>query len=195
MTTTVPTIEKIARAARRVLDREGSQAVSIRRVAEAVGITPMAIYRHYPGRAALLNGVADGGFAELAAALARKRRTGPPDERLLRMLEIYLDFSLRNPRLFELMFLEKREGARRFPADFGAGQSPTANLVAEVVEEGMRSGHFRNDDVWEIAFSLGAQAHGLTLLYLGGRIDATPAHFRGLYRRSFRRILDGLRNR
>lgn len=187
------TSERIAVATRRLLDREGARAVSIRRVAEAVGITPMAIYRHYPDRAALLNALADSGFEELAGSLAKKRVTGSPEARLLRMMEIYLHFSIENPRLFELMFLEKREGARRFPADFGAGRSPTANLVAEVIAEGMRSGVFRKDNVWEIVFSLGALAHGLTLLYLGGRIDATPGRFRGLYRRSFRRFLDGLR--
>jgi len=189
----VKTSEKIAKATRRILDREGAGAVSIRRVAEAVGITPMAIYRHYPDRAALLNALADAGFAELTGSLGKKRLTGSPEARLLRMMDIYMTFSIENPRLFELMFLEKREGARRFPEDFGAGRSPTANLVAEVVDEAMRSGYFRKDDLWEIVFSLGAHAHGLTLLYLGGRIDATPSRFRGLYRRSFRRFLDGLR--
>ncbi|MBV9494096.1 MAG: TetR/AcrR family transcriptional regulator [Acidobacteria bacterium] len=189
----VGTSEKIFRAARRVLDEEGARAISIRGVAEAVGITPMAVYRHYHDRAALLNALADAGFAELAGTLAKKDARGTPEERLLRALEIYLDFSLRNPRLFELMFLEKREGARQFPADFGEGKSPTANLVAEIVADGIRTGHFREDDVWEITFSLGAHAHGLTLLYLGGRIEASPTRFRALYRRSFRRILDGLR--
>ena len=40
------------------------------------------------------------------------------------MLEIYLDHALGNPRLFELMFLKPREGARRFPRDFKAEDLP-----------------------------------------------------------------------
>jgi AcrR family transcriptional regulator len=187
------TSERIASAARRLLDREGSEAVTMRRVAQAVGITPMAVYRHYADRAALLNALADHGFDELALELAGKRFAGSIDARLQRMADIYLDHALRNPRLFELMFLKPREGARRYPRDFKAGSSPTANLMASAVEEGMANGYFKKDDVWEIVFEIGALSHGLIMLYLGGRIAATPAQFRSLYRRSFRRYINGIR--
>ena len=60
------TADKIARAARRILDKEGADAVSTRRVAAAVGITAMALYRHYDNRDGLLNALADAGFADLA---------------------------------------------------------------------------------------------------------------------------------
>jgi hypothetical protein len=109
------------------------------------------------------------------------------------MADIYLVHALENPRLFELMFLKRRQGARRYPRDFKAGRSPTANLMAEVIQEGMRSGQLRRDDFWEITFEMGALSHGLLMLYLGGRIDATPARFRALYRRSFKRYLHGIR--
>src|SRR4029077_11707552 len=93
-----PIAERIAAAARRLLDRGGADAVTMRRVAKAVGITPMAIYRHYPDRAALLNALADKGFEELAARLTGKRFPGNTEERLTKMLEIYLEHALWNPR-------------------------------------------------------------------------------------------------
>jgi AcrR family transcriptional regulator len=165
----------------------------MRRVAKAVGITPMAIYRHYPDRAALLKALADEGFEELAARLTGKRFSTSIEERLTQMGEIYLNHALQNPRLFELMFLKPREGARRYPQDFKAGDSPTANLLAEAIREGMKSGHFCEDDVWEIVFEMGALSHGLIMLYLGGRMGMTPARFRALYRRSLRRYIHGIR--
>ncbi len=61
------TSQKIAAAGRRLLDREGADALTMRRIAKAVGITPMAVYRHYRDRASLLNALADEGFAELTA--------------------------------------------------------------------------------------------------------------------------------
>ncbi len=61
------TSEKIAEAARKLLNKEGEDAVTMRRVAAMVGITPMAVYRHYSDRAGLLNALADTGFEELAA--------------------------------------------------------------------------------------------------------------------------------
>lgn len=187
------TIQRIASAARRLLDKEGVEAVTMRRVAEAVGITPMAIYRHYRDRAGLLNALADEGFEELAARLAGRRFSGGVEARLTKMGEIYLEHALENPRLFELMFLKPRAGARRYPRDFKAGLSPTANLMAQVVREGMESGCFREDDPWKIVFEMGALSHGLIMLYLGGRMDVPPARFRALYRRSFRRYIHGIR--
>lgn len=186
------TARKIALAARRLLDKEGAEAVTMRRVAEAVGITPMAIYRHYPDRAALLKTLADEGFKELAAALKDRRFTGDLETRLAKMSDLYLDHALENPRLFELMFLSKREGARQYPQDFKARRSPTATLMADVVAEGMQSGELKKDDPWEITFEMGALSHGLIMLYLGGRMDTSPTGFRALYRRSFRRYLHGI---
>jgi AcrR family transcriptional regulator len=154
----------------------------------------MAMDGHYPGRSGLLNALADEGFEELAARLAHRRFSGSLEQRLTKMGEIFLDHALDNPRLFDLMFLKPREGARRYPQDFRAGLSPTANLMVDVVQEGMDSGHFRTDDAWEIVFEIGALSHGLIMLYLGGRIAMSPARFRRLYQRSFMRYIRGIRN-
>lgn len=188
------TAARITVAGRRLLDKEGAEAVTMRRVAKAVGITAMAIYRHYPDKSALLNAVADEGFKQLAARLVRKRFSGTIEQRLTKMAEIYLEHAFQNPRLFELMFLKPREGARRYPRDFKAGRSPTANLMVQVVKEGMTNGHFREDDAWEIVFEMGALSHGLIMLYLGGRLELSRARFHALYRRSFRRYIHGIRN-
>src|SRR5271157_4845002 len=190
--TASPTASRIATAARRLLDKEGTEAVTMRRVAKAVGVTPMAIYRHYPDRASLLNALADEGFEELTAFLAGKKFSGSIEGKLTKMVEIYLEHALQNPRLFELMFLQPREGARRYPRDFKAGRSPTANLMAKAVQEGIESGHLREDDTWEIVFEMGALSHGLIMLYLGGRMEMSRSDFRALYRRSFRRYIHGL---
>lgn len=188
------TAAKILVAARKLLDKEGAEAVTMRRVAEKVGITPMAIYRHFPDRAALLNALADEGFRELAAWLAEQRLTGDVEQRLFKMGDLYLEHALANPKLFDLMFLKPREGARQYPRDFKAGKSPTGNLMAETVQAAMNDGYFKADDVWEITFEMGALSHGLIMLYLGGRLSTSPAGFRALYRRSFRRYIHGIRS-
>jgi AcrR family transcriptional regulator len=153
----------------------------------------MAIYRHYRDRDALLNAIADEGFRELSDRLSRVRREGDFERRLMRLGEIYLDHALENPRLFELMFLKPRGGARQFPTDFQAGASPTANVMADLVREAMKAGYFRRDDVWEIVFEIGALSHGLIMLYLGGRFGLSASRFRSFYYRSFRRYMRGIR--
>lgn len=187
------TEQKIAAAARRLLDEDGPEAVTMRRVADAVGITAMAIYRHYQDRETLLNTLADRGFEELASRLAKRRFSGGIEQKLTRMGEIYLDHALANPRLFELMFLKPRAGARQYPRDFKAGLSPTVNLMVEAVKEGMEAGIFRKGDAHQIVFEMGALSHGLIMLYLGGRMNVTADRFRTLYRKAFRRYTHGIR--
>ena len=63
------TAGSIANAARLLLDEEGVEAVTMRRVARGVGLTAMAIYRHYPDRKGLLNALVDEGFRELSEQL------------------------------------------------------------------------------------------------------------------------------
>lgn len=186
------TAERIAIAAERLLQREGAEAVTMRRLATSVGITPMALYRHFADRDGLLNTLADSGFDELAARIASSDLPVHPEQRLVRILDVFLDFALEKPRLFELMFLRQREGARRFPEDFRAGRSPTARFAAEALEAGMRQGVFRKDDVWEIAFETGAMLQGLVMLYVGGRVGTSTEEFRALCHRAFRRYLNGI---
>lgn len=164
----------------------------MRRIAKAVGVTPMAIYRHYQDRDSVLNAVADQGFKELTGRLQKASLSGTSEAKLVRMGEIYLEHALENPHMFELMFLYPRLGARRYPQDFEAGASPTANLMAAVVRNGMESGRFRQDNVWEIVFELAALSHGLIMLYLGRRLATNQNRFRTLYRRSFRRYIRGI---
>jgi AcrR family transcriptional regulator len=186
------TAQKIISVAQVLLDKEGADAVSMRRIATAVGVTPMAIYRHYPDRAALLNALSNTGFEELTAQIARLPSSGGIEQRLTKLLDLYLTYALENPRLFELMFLKVREGARLYPRDFKASRSPTANPMAALVKEGMEAGYFRQDDEWEIVFEMGALLQGLVMLYLGGRMAMSPARFRAFCHRSFRRYLHGI---
>ena len=164
----------------------------MRKVAAKVGITAMAIYRHYPDHAALLNAVANQGFIELAAEMQALELSGGGLDRLVTVTDAFVGYALNNPRLFDLMFLARRAGARQYPRDFRAGLSPTANLFAQAVEQGIRVGEFREVDPWEITFETGALLQGLIMLYLGGRFEAGPDDFRLFCRRALRRYIDGI---
>lgn len=189
---TPTTGEKILAAARGILERDGVAAVTMRSVARRVKITPMAIYRHFPDREALLTALAHQGFAELAAQLQQLASPKGWEAKLLRMSDVYLDHALAHPHLFNLMFLTKRPGARQYPRDFQAHRSPTTNSLMDEIEAGMKAGVLRSGKPWEIALHLGALSHGLIMLYLGGRISATPQGFRDLYHAAFKTYFHGL---
>ena len=190
---TASTADAIATAARRIFEAEGPAGISMRRIADEVGITPMAIYRHYPNREALLDRVANLGFQEVLDYWKPGHAGLSPDERLLKLLDGYLDYAFAHPRIFDYVFSDARPGARKFPEDFHAGLSPTANLLVEVLREGMASGAFRDDDIWDTALALWAHSHGLICLYRGGRFSLTETQFRKLHRNSLGKLLNGIR--
>ena len=49
----------IVQAALRIVDRDGTDGLSMRRLGEEVGRDPTVLYRHVPSKAALLDGVAE----------------------------------------------------------------------------------------------------------------------------------------
>lgn len=74
----------------------GPGALSLRRVAEKVGVTHRSLYNHFADREALLDAVAELGFQELAVPL----RAAASAEDYVRA---YLDFALAHPTLYEVM--------------------------------------------------------------------------------------------
>ena len=187
------TASRIVQAARTLLEQHGPAAVSMRRVAAAVGVTPMAIYRHFPSRDALLQRIGDDSFQELAHHWAARRTGGDALADLLSTQMIYLDYALAHPHLFDHAFSTPRSDARRYPDDFRAGRSPTLNVVHAAVSAAQASGQLRDGDAWEIAMSLWAHAHGLVALYRAGRFSYGEREFQRFYRDSLTRLLDGLR--
>lgn len=187
------TSDKILRAALKLFERGGAEAVSMRRIADAVGITPMAIYRHFPNREALLKRLSDDSFQAIAHEWAAHGTHPDVLERLLALLTPYLDYALANPHLFDHAFSLRRDDARRFPEDFRERQSPTLTVIADAIDEGMRQGVLRKDDPWDVAMTLWAQAHGLIVLYRAGRFSYDEAVFRAFYLASLRRVIDGIK--
>lgn len=190
------TADAIREAALRILETEGPEAVSLRRVATAVGITPMAIYHHFPSREALLHDVCDAEFDRHAALLVadQQQAGGSIETRLTRNLDTFLDFALQRPHVYDFVFSQPRTGARRYPEDFKARRSPTANVLADLISEGMRTGLFRKGDVWEATLLMAAQTQGLITLWRGGRFSLGEQEFRALCHRFARRLVHGLEN-
>ncbi len=186
------TSQHIYATALRILEAEGPQAVTMRRVAKDVGITPMAIYHHFPGREALLNAVVDSEFERLTAFFSPPNGKRSFEAAMIHIMDGYIDYALAHPRIFDYVFSAPRPGARRYPDDFRARRSPTLNVTADAVAAWMRLGKLRRDDVWEIAMELWAHAHGYLALWRGGRFHLSEEEFRKLVHRSLRRLLHGL---
>jgi AcrR family transcriptional regulator len=183
------TRDKILAAARKAFDRHGLEGLSLRDVAAKVGITPMAIYRHFAGKEALVDALVLDALDEWSARVAAL----PPAAGLAKieqMGEAFLDFALREPRRFEAAFLLHSRKARRYPDDFVAGLSPAGNVQLGIIEKAMAQGLLEASSPIEIVLTNAALSQGLVSLYRAGRVAGGEEGFRKLYRASMRRSIE-----
>lgn len=66
--------ERVVAAAMALADAEGLSALTMRRLAASLGVEPMSLYHHVPGKDRLLDGLTEALLAELSAAVAAQVR-------------------------------------------------------------------------------------------------------------------------
>lgn len=159
----------------------GPDAVVLRDVQRAAGVSNSAAYRHYSDRQALLGAVQVYGMTLLGermlASLAALTRRGPSDRRALARLrttgQAYVDFALDEPGLFRTAFAPG--GLLHTDVGVSPEHHPFQILRAcidDLVTTGVLTPSQR-DGLDEAAW---AAVHGLATLYLDGPLAATDAH-------------------
>ena len=181
---------RILDAARRVLHRDGPDALTMRNVAGEAGITATAIYRHYADKEALLGAVIRAEYAVFLEYVTSAPPAGRPADRLLAVFERWLDFALDHPNGYALLFVAPHGIAvDRYPVDFAGGRSRGFRRLRDLVAEGIAAGEVRGDDPADVALDLYAHAHGLVMLHRAGRFGGRGEVMRRFFRRSLARVL------
>jgi AcrR family transcriptional regulator len=183
---------RILEAAGEAFEREGLDGLSMRKVAAKVGLTPMALYRHYADKQALVDAITLEGLEAWRARVSRVRGDDPL-QWLEKMGDAFLDFALQEPRRFEAAFLLRANSARQFPDDFIAGRSPPVAMVSDQIERAKSEGLLGDAPTPEIVLSIWAMAQGLVGLYRAGRFAGDEQDFRGLFRSALRRCISAFR--
>ena len=155
----------------------GPDAVVLRDVQRAAGVSNSAAYRHYSDRQALLTAVQIHGMTLLGESMIEALAALPPrgrkDRRALARLratgQAYVDFALAEPGLFRTAFAPG--GLHHTDASVSPDRHPFRILSAcidDLVATGVLSPD-RRDGLDEAAW---AAVHGLSVLYLDGPLAA-----------------------
>jgi AcrR family transcriptional regulator len=155
------------RAARELLEEDGSAGLSLRAVARRAGVSAAAPYRHYADREALVSAVAAEGCRELAEYLAAAHPSPGTADDLAAVTVAYVRFVLDHPAIFRVMFAEPCE-----PDD--AERAAATAAIREYVH-GIAHDTFPGTDPAALSLTVGALVHGLAFLHLDGNLDdSTP---------------------
>lgn len=102
--------EQLVQATAEVLDEVGDASrISTRAIARRAGVSPTALYLHFPDRDALVAATVDAGFAAFnAALLTAARSAADPIASIEAMGRAYLAFADRRPALYAVLFSARR---------------------------------------------------------------------------------------
>jgi len=157
-------------AAARLIATEGAPALTLRRVADEVGASTMAIYTHFGGMPELRRAVRREGFARLTKQLAEVEETDDPVADLAVAGGAYYANAIRNADLYRVGFMEQPLDS----ADAEVGSEAFSALVRSV-ERCIASGRFEAADPSEIATEFWALGHGVITLQLAQLISPEQA--------------------
>ncbi len=159
--------EILAAAERLLLETGDESAVSIRAVADAVGVTPPSIYLHFADKSDLVFAVCEEHFARFAANCEQATAgVDDPIERIYRRGRAYVRFGLENPEHYRIMFMSKSDYAPARFADEEIGASAAFGGLLEDVKAAAASGQIVAPDPFLVSCGLWATVHGITSLLI-----------------------------
>ncbi len=195
--TVEPTLEAaILDAARDLLAAGGEAGLSMRQLADHVGVSATAIYHYFESKQDLVNRVVRQAFDRFGSYLKDAMDSHPSGslERLTAVGEGYLRFALENQAYFRVMFsIQPKDPESLEDLPEGGGY----HLLRGAVSDAMEAGNVRVADPDLVSMYLWSSVHGLVTLALCGatercRVEGIPSTLE-LFRAFASFFADGMR--
>lgn len=116
--------EEILQAAKELFLEHGYDSVTIRKIADRVGVSAPALYLYFPDKEQMMLALCDQTFGHLLESLGDiEKNVSDPRDRIRKFGEAYLRFGLQHPDEYRLIFLgsnipeSMRKVGHRMPID------------------------------------------------------------------------------
>ena len=164
--------ETILTESRSMMIREGFANLSMRKIATEVGVTATSIYLHFKNKEDLLYALMDESISELNNKLQQAAESGSdPLESLDAVARTYIEFGLAHPQEYEMVFLVRAEELPRYPKDKFREARRGYEILASLIDDGVKAGLLEDDDSLTSAYTIWAQMHGVVSVILNRRLD------------------------
>lgn len=154
-----------------LVEQDGVEALSLRKLAERVGVSQTALYHHFRDKQALLCAVGEAAIERFAGEMQRgMAEAGDLEARFERFVTVYVRFALGHPQLYELLFgrvLWKADGAES--EAFRASARASFRSYAEMIISLQAQGRLSPDlNPLRLAQVMWGTLHGLCCMYNDG---------------------------
>ncbi len=158
-----------------IVQAEGGKKLTMRHLADEIGISHTALYRHYKNKDAVLLEVARKGYRQLMLQMAQSLKAQDKNsiEQLSDTAMAYIDFAVEHAEIYGLMngdFAQMQSANK----EIAALATKMFEILKLLVLKGQAEGVFVADEAEKLAFALWSTLHGYVELTLrsGARDDA-----------------------
>ncbi len=158
---------RVVRAAEHLFAEHGYEGVTLRALAQSLGLSHTAAYRYFDGKAGIFAAARQAAYGRFAEAQEQAvRESADLRARLRRLGDAYIRFALDEPDAYRLMFELKRPSGSDAPsAAERRAWLPLRETIGEAIEAGLMQG---DPDI--VAHLFWAGLHGILSLHLAGKL-------------------------
>jgi AcrR family transcriptional regulator len=172
-------VDSLLDAADQVLEKEGPDALSVRRIATVAGVAPMGVYNHFDSKFGIVDGLFIRGFQRLEAAMSSLGDVADPLEALREGGRRYRALALDHPMMYQVMFLRAVAGFEPSGPAMEVATQASERLVS-TVRRAATAGLIVAESPTVTAQLIWGSLHGWMSLEIGGIgfVDDQEAGFR-----------------
>lgn len=163
--------EQLCAAACRLFAERGTDGVTMRALAEAMGISPMKPYHYFRDKDEILAATMERAFNRFVAALEESERTeGAAREQSAARRRAYVQFALAEPDCYRIMFELPHPDTAKYPdlqAAMDRARAITRRSMNSLIDAGLVQG---DPDILGNVFW--CAIHGPVSAYIAGKLDS-----------------------
>jgi len=165
------TRQSILATARELFLLKGFEATTIRNIAEKIEYSPSTIYQHFKDKNEIFYTIHSEAFAELVRYLNASEMHKNPMDQLIALGQIYIQFALENPELYDLMFImEAPIDFLNYLEDANWTEGKMAfDYLKSVIANCIQQGLIKETDLESLSYLIWSTVHGLVTISIRKR--------------------------
>jgi len=163
--------QSILATARELFLLKGFEATTIRNIAEKIECSPSTIYQHFKDKNEIFYTIHSESFAELVRYLNASEMHKNPMDQLIALGQIYIQFALENPELYDLMFImEAPIDFLNYLEDANWTEGKMAfDYLKSVIANCIQQGLIKETDLESLSYLIWSTVHGLVTISIRKR--------------------------
>jgi len=168
----------ILKAAEKIFAQKGFNLATMDNIAEQAQFSKATLYRYYKSKSEIFFEIINKSFEEVLQKTKKIKKEEISAEKKLRELIYYIASYYHKKKNISRIFIMEKSAMRKIlnldskeqfmhsskhppiPAIFKAKMEDIFNIMCEIIKEGVESGEFRNVDIRNASFILGAMIRG-----------------------------------